>query len=328
MLLQLPTLSVKAACWRLMAAGVRGFNVSRTRARDDGGREDPALDQQLRGDVFYFDVVHPGVRGFNVSRTRARDDGGREDPALDQQLRGDVFYFDVVHPDGNTGHRAMADLVIQLFADATKGPSRRRPAHAAHNALPPPMIPGNWESRSDKCFIASFSWMNDQAPDKRAKWGFIASQPGAQIRLKLDTTTSAKSLLEGAQDQDLVTIEVAHLRSYAGMGMASVECLSGCTCSPTILDGHHQARVSLVALHEVVATQAAQCVLQVTVLAGTKDPTGGHKVKLTGVMVSDEGGVDSRKAKGLGVFGALDYVTSGLGPKNTFELRQTIHATL
>ncbi|KAJ9522489.1 hypothetical protein QJQ45_008221 [Haematococcus lacustris] len=108
----------------------------------------------------YYQVNYPiqhgtrcWVRGFNVSRTRARDDGGREDPALDQQLRGDVFYFDVVHPDGNTGHRAMADLVIQLFADATKGPSRRRPAHAAHNALPPPMIPGNWESRSDKCFI-------------------------------------------------------------------------------------------------------------------------------------------------------------------------------
>lgn len=70
-------LSIKACCWRLMQKGVKGFNVSVTRADKHGVRQ-----------------------------------------PHDDQLKGDLFYYDIIHPDGWTGHAAMSDLVIQLFMDA------------------------------------------------------------------------------------------------------------------------------------------------------------------------------------------------------------------
>lgn len=36
----------------------------------------------------------------------------------DSELKGKVFYFDIVHPDGNTGHRVMGELGAQLVLDA------------------------------------------------------------------------------------------------------------------------------------------------------------------------------------------------------------------
>lgn len=38
---------------------------------------------------------------------------------------------------------------------------------------------------------------------------------------------------------------LSHLRSYAGMGAARAECVSGCTCSPATLEGSWEQRVSL-----------------------------------------------------------------------------------
>ncbi|KAL6752501.1 hypothetical protein V8C86DRAFT_2753172 [Haematococcus lacustris] len=305
---QLPTVGVKNACWRSMAAGVPGFNVSRT-----------------RGDV----------------------NGATEAPEIDAQLKGNVFYWDVVHPEGHTGHRAMADLAVHLLADAARAVTKHRhynrTADLARAAapLPPPMIPGNWESTTDKCFIGdmlqaavlppptpaaantAFQWLNDQPPHKRAKWGLVATQPGATIEFKIDTSTPAKSNVEAAELQDYATVEVAHLRSYQGMGQASLECVSGCSCKAAPLNGHHSTHTSLVALHEVVVSQSRECVLRVTVLPDTSDPGGGHKVKITGLMISDESGVESSRVTGLQAFSALGYVADGMRPNGTFEIRHT-----
>ncbi|GFH11612.1 uncharacterized protein HaLaN_07142, partial [Haematococcus lacustris] len=166
-----------------------------------------------------------GVPGFNVSRTRGDVNGVTEAPEVDAQLKGNVFYWDVVHPEGHTGHRAMADLAVHLLADAARAVTKHR--HYNHTAdlaraaapLPPPMIPGNWESTTDKCFIGdmlqaavlppptpaaantAFQWLNDQPAHKRAKWGLVATQPGASIDFKIDTTTPAKSNVEAAELQ-------------------------------------------------------------------------------------------------------------------------------
>jgi hypothetical protein len=40
-------------------------------------------------------------------------------------------------------------------------------------------------------------------------------------------------------------VSLSYLRSYAGMGVADVECVAGCECEPQVLDGTWEAEVSL-----------------------------------------------------------------------------------
>ena len=44
-------------------------------------------------------------------------------------------------------------------------------------------------------------------------------------------------------------VVLGHLRSYGGMGLARVECRSGCTCAPSLVDGLWRERTSLMQLH-------------------------------------------------------------------------------
>lgn len=57
------------------STGAKGFNVSRTRGRQDtGGKEEEAVDNNLKHNVFYWDVIHPGVIVLYVHvLVRARD---------------------------------------------------------------------------------------------------------------------------------------------------------------------------------------------------------------------------------------------------------------
>ena len=57
----------------------------------------------------------PGVDGFKVDRTRATHTGAKEaDKALDNSLKGKMFYWDVVHPDGSAGHKFMGEIAAQV----------------------------------------------------------------------------------------------------------------------------------------------------------------------------------------------------------------------
>ena len=47
------------------------------------------------------------------------------------------------------------------------------------------------------------------------------------------------------------------LRSYQGMGMARVECASGCTCAPSDVDGLWEQQVSLMQLHAITVRDGA-----------------------------------------------------------------------
>ncbi len=62
---------------------------------------------------------------------------------------------------------------------------------------------------------------------------------GCWAELELDT-------LQGSSHGEGETLLwLSHLRSYAGMGAARAECVSGCTCNPTTLEGTWEQRVSL-----------------------------------------------------------------------------------
>lgn len=45
------------------------------------------------------------------------------------------------------------------------------------------------------------------------------------------------------------SVVLGFLSSYEGMGLARVECRSGCTCAPSLVDGLWSERTSLMQLH-------------------------------------------------------------------------------
>ncbi len=56
---------------------------------------------------------------------------------------------------------------------------------------------------------------------------------------------------------------LAVCRSYERMGRASVMCVSGCTCEPSVLEGHSKERNSQLHLHTFYVSQAMKCVIEI-----------------------------------------------------------------
>ncbi|KXZ48764.1 hypothetical protein GPECTOR_25g348 [Gonium pectorale] len=248
----LPQLSVKACCYHHMVAGKEGYQVKRPRANPNG-----RLDHE------------------NFA---------------DSQLKGNAFFFDIVHPDGNTGHRIMAELaaqvVLDVWAQVAAGYKVTDEQKARVTAeLPAPMLKGNFESRTDKCFIGpafqqtvihtnGFAWVNEGKNPQLPKWGYVSDVPGMDIKFKINTMSSA------GKTNDVI-VELGYLRSYENMGKAAVACEGGCRCEPWFLDGIQEARNSQTFLQAFKVSQAEECIIADTT-------SGKHKVKLTGLMVSEE----------------------------------------
>ena len=77
------------------------------------------------------------------------------------------------------------------------------------------------------------------------------------------------------------------------MGLARVQCVSGCACANSLVDGLWRQRVSLVQLLSIEVSQHPRCRLRVTVVprsAGTPGgaaPKGsGFKFQLSAAMVA------------------------------------------
>ena len=50
-----------------------------------------------------------------MEKTRADHVGGKQSDVIDSQLKGKVFYWDVVHPDGSAGHKFMGEIAAQVI---------------------------------------------------------------------------------------------------------------------------------------------------------------------------------------------------------------------
>lgn len=50
------------------------------------------------------------------------------------------------------------------------------------------------------------------------------------------------------------TVYLSHLKSYKWMGTAAVECVSGCECPRTILDGTWEQQATLMQIHTFKAS--------------------------------------------------------------------------
>lgn len=152
-----------------------------------------------------------------------------------------------------------------------------------------------------------WAWVNEAKRGHQDKWGYVANTTGAVLRLRVDTTSvlrptgppPSSSLdpgsgggdgTEGGSGAGAVAnaVSISFLRSYENMGMARVACDAGCTCDPTVINGHWPVHHSELGIHTFRASQHQDCEISITILEETK--SGGHKCKLSGVMVNEEAG--------------------------------------
>ncbi len=172
----------------------------------------------------------------------------------------------------------------------------------AAQPLRTPMAAGNFETAEDRCLVATafqqhlhnssgFQWTDEN----RGKWGYVGDQPGAYIILNVSTEASSVNMLRSSDGRVAVPersggvlVEIAHLKSYKQMGIANVECVSGCTCEATVMDSHGDSKSSQTHLHTFTASQHKQCLIKVEVAKDSS--TGGHKVKVLGIIVSEQAG--------------------------------------
>ncbi|KAG2425211.1 hypothetical protein HYH02_015038 [Chlamydomonas schloesseri] len=211
----------------------------------------------------------------------------------------------VDHHPGNHGHKMMADLAVYMIQSTAMqlllmpyGPDDKEAVFAP---VPRPIYPGNMPPNASMCLLndnfknlvvaeasTGFDYINEGTAEK-PKPGYIAKQPGAKLRLRLNTE---RSLVGHGPNTAAVKVQVFfhHLRSYEHMGVAQFSCVSGCQCDPKEVDGHHTEKVSQLYMMFLEVTQHPQCEVEITVLPKTS--SGEHKFKVAGAVISERPGAD------------------------------------
>lgn len=272
----IPSVSLRSAIYHLMRAHVPRFDIDKVQARHKE----------------------------NISPTGVKIPvpGKKEDEE-------DYFFYDRTHP-GDLGHQVIAELLAGLVFQAAErlqvssdGVSRgagwaAERTDAGLKGLPPPMIPDNEDAPSTLCAMQEdfegivkdwegFEFKAERPKEESfvlQKWGWTSNTPGHWAELEFDSRPTADTE-DGVGGE--ASIYLTHLKSYEGMGTASVECVSGCKCGKTLLDGTWETQSSLMQNLIFKVSPAAKCRVRVTVLDKPgKVPQKGGKVKLMGIMAS------------------------------------------
>lgn len=78
-------------------------------------------------------------------------------------------------------------------------------------------------------------------------------------------------------------------------------------------------------LHEFKVSQHDQCIMTVTVLPETS--SGKHKIKIAGIMISEEGGSEGLK-NGMAIDMVMEGMSSGNDAQTSFDMRTWVSAPL
>ena len=136
------------------------------------------------------------------------------------------------------------------------------------------------------------------------KPGWTATDVGSSMDVRVDTRFSApakssstaprfevpRQRAGGVSKRDALppgmsALVVGYLRSYEHMGQASLTCIKGCKCAPTVIDAHDPETVSVLELHEVAVTASSECVVRLAVTKDSSSPGKEHKFKLIQIAV-------------------------------------------
>ncbi|KAL4854370.1 hypothetical protein ACK3TF_004888 [Chlorella vulgaris] len=196
-----PSLSLRAAVWQLMQAGIDGFKVDK-----------------VSGQAFTSHLT------------------GRTVPAAAKREADGYFYMDGAHPTA-AGHLAMAELLAGLFSravlDATSGLALHSRTDDRLTVLPPAMIPNNPDQPTAFCAMmeefqhvvkahAGFEYkaLNPNAAGFAAqKWGWLATRPGmvkkqvsqhAKCRMQFKVILAPNKQADEEQRVLLVAVSVIH----------------------------------------------------------------------------------------------------------------------
>ncbi len=195
-----------------------------------------------------------------------------------------VWHADYDHPN-SAGHGAILDMLVAVLRRAAASLVERpflAEELAAAARRPAPLYRGNEAAAGAACFVGDafrgmavaaegFAW-KDEGRAGAPKWGFTANATGAWVEFELDT--SCGGLDSANATAGLTALGVSHLRSYEGMAVAELACVSGCACAPTRLDGRLEFRVSQTYISRALVGRAARCRVRVAVLDGGA-ATGG-----------------------------------------------------
>ena len=79
---------------------------------------------------------------------------------------------------------------------------------------------------------------------------------GSWLILEFDSRPDANA---PAGNGNWASVYLSHLKSYEGMGSASVTCVQGCSCEKTVLDGTWEQQATLMQIHQFkVGREAGQ----------------------------------------------------------------------
>jgi hypothetical protein len=115
----------------------------------------------------------------------------------------------------------------------------------------------------------------------QVKPGYLAKAPGARMVFEVDTAFE-----DVPNAGDLVEVLLTYVTSYDNWGKASISCISGCTCHPSVIDALAQTHTSLNALFTMRASRHPKCRIQVKVLPETSSK--GHHFKVVNVVTRIE----------------------------------------
>lgn len=180
--------------------------------------------------------------------------------------------------------RDPADATHRHVADEPREKSHTWSISAARPTVPISSDPySRWEFVSD---ISKFG-------AQRA--GLASTVPGSHVTFApLDTRPGPHNL------NATPIVQVEYLSSYdRQMGSAQLQCLSGCACRTTLLQGRSTSRMSVPVATAVAVSASAQCVMRVTLLGNSSGRAmgsakhvskhaAGSRFKLTGLRIGGE----------------------------------------
>jgi lysophospholipase L1-like esterase len=112
------------------------------------------------------------------------------------------------------------------------------------------------------------------------KYGYVAYDAGASITFKVNSAVLSE---EDKASNSTVQLAVSYLRSFQDMGVARLECASGCTCKARDMSGVHKRQTSEVQTERLTVSAHPTCLVKFTVLEQTT--SGGHKFRVASIAV-------------------------------------------
>lgn len=188
-------------------------------------------------------------------------------------------------------------MLLEELIDGSAG-SKQQSLSDASAELPPPLSPADdlqqmqasqcvagWGLRVAALSHEGWSWQDGSWSDD--VWtgsaqggplpGYESDAVGAALDLSVSTACRDMDPLQS------VVLGVGNLKSLNATGAATVECVSGCWCTPLALDATWGAPATQVHHDQLMVSQADKCVLRITNSAATA--SGSTRFRVTGLML-------------------------------------------